>query len=41
MPLHKSYRLFGRSIFSLLFLASISAAIAEAQVIPDNKQNSN
>ncbi len=35
MPLHKSYRLFGRSIFSLLFLGTINAGFAEAQVIPD------
>ena len=35
MSLQKSYRLFGRSIFSLLFLGTINAGFAEAQVIPD------
>ena len=35
MPLQKSYRLFGRSILSLLFLGSISRGFVSAQVIPD------
>ncbi len=35
MPLQKSYRLFGRSIFSLLFLGSIRGGFVSAQVVPD------
>ena len=35
MPLHQACSVFGRSIFSLLFLATINTGIAQAQVIPD------
>ena len=36
MSLRQNYSLFGRSICSLIFLASINAKITQAQVIPDN-----
>ena len=36
MSLHQSYRLFGRSLFSLLFLLLIKAGVAQAQIIPDS-----
>ena len=35
MPLHKNHPLFGRSIFSMLFLATINAGIVQAQITGD------
>ena len=35
MPLHKSNQLFTRSVFSLLFLASVNPGLAHAQIVPD------
>ena len=35
MPLHQNHPLFGRSIFSMLFLATINAGIVQAQITLD------